>query len=168
MYTFTKHRYSFAMYYLEQNYVFVWFFHLTVMDYGERLKRGSMVSKARLSHFCLYKSDSYFSRSTACQGHQKVNIILRSESQQFKSLKWFCLKKHYMWIWTKKRKKGIGNNKIGCTLRLHYNAVVGVHGQKKSVITDCIIYKRPLFIINATSFPGFHLRKQMPHPPSMV
>ena len=37
---------------------------------------------------------------------------------------------------------------------------------KKCVIMDRVIYKPPLFIVNATSFPGFHLRKQMPHPPS--
>ena len=47
------------------------------------------------------------------------------------------------------------------TLRLHHNAVVGVHGGK---ITW------PLFkfikIVNVTSLPGFHIHKQMPHPPS--
>ena len=52
------------------------------------------------------------------------------------------------------------------TLRLHYNVVIGVHC-KKRVITDRVIYTRPLFkIFNATSFTGFHIRKQMPHPPS--
>ena len=38
------------------------------------------------------------------------------------------------------------------TLQLHYNAVVGVHGEKKRVV--------------ATSFTCFHIHKQMPHPPS--
>ena len=47
------------------------------------------------------------------------------------------------------------------TLQLHYNTV---HG-KKSNITDRVIYMPPLFkIFNATSFTGFHMRKQMPHP----
>jgi len=33
------------------------------------------------------------------------------------------------------------------------------------VITDPIIYTRPLFkVFNTTSFTGFHIRKQMPHP----
>ena len=50
--------------------------------------------------------------------------------------------------------------------RLHYNAVVRVH-REKCVLTDCIIYTRPLFkIFNATSFTSFYLRKQMPHPQS--
>ena len=55
------------------------------------------------------------------------------------------------------------------TLRLHYNAVVGVHG-KNCIIKDRVIYSRPLFkIFNATSFTftGFHICKQMPHPPSL-
>ena len=49
------------------------------------------------------------------------------------------------------------------------NGVVGVHG-KKAVITDCVIYTQPLIkfikMVNAVSFPGFHIHKQMPHPPS--
>jgi len=43
--------------------------------------------------------------------------------------------------------------------------VVGSTG-KKRVITDRFIYTQPLFIVDGTSFPGFHLRKQMSHPPS--
>ena len=39
-------------------------------------------------------------------------------------------------------------------------------GQKR-VKMDRVIYTRPLFkIFNAISFTGFHMRKQMPHPPS--
>ena len=36
---------------------------------------------------------------------------------------------------------------------------------KKLVIADRP-YNETLFIVKATSFPGFHIRKQMPHPPS--
>ena len=50
---------------------------------------------------------------------------------------------------------------VDSTLRLHY---VRVHG-KKQVIMDHIIHTRSLFkIFNPTSFTGFHIRKQMPHP----
>ena len=42
--------------------------------------------------------------------------------------------------------------------------------EKKRVKTDRVIYTRPLFklikIINAISLPGFHIRKQIPRPPS--
>jgi len=38
---------------------------------------------------------------------------------------------------------------------------------KSRVIKDCVIYTRLLFkIFNAASFTGFHISKQMPHPPS--
>ena len=37
---------------------------------------------------------------------------------------------------------------------------------KIRVIADCVIYMRPLFKIFNTTLPGFHIRKQMPHPPS--
>jgi len=51
-----------------------------------------------------------------------------------------------------------GIKTLGSTLRLHY---------KKPVMTDRVIYTRPLFkIFNATSFTGFCIHKQMPHPPS--
>ena len=56
------------------------------------------------------------------------------------------------------------------TPQLDYNAVVGVHVKKICVITDCLMYTRPLFklikIVNEASSPGFHIRKQMPHQPS--
>ena len=39
--------------------------------------------------------------------------------------------------------------------------------ETKRVITDSVMYTRPLFkIFNTTSFTCFHIRKQMPHPPS--
>ena len=45
-----------------------------------------------------------------------------------------------------------------CTLRLHYKVVVGSTGRNL-----------PRYLhttVNMTSLPGFHIRKQMPHPPS--
>ena len=46
----------------------------------------------------------------------------------------------------------------------YYNGAVGVHGNKR-VITDRVIYTRPLFkIFNATSFTGCYICKQMLHP----
>ena len=58
------------------------------------------------------------------------------------------------------------------TMRLHYNEVRRGPWEKIWVIKDRIIYTQPLFkfikIINVSSLPGFHIRKQMPHPPSFV
>jgi len=48
------------------------------------------------------------------------------------------------------------------TLRLHYNALVGVHEIKISGPH----YIHVTVVQNATSFKGFHIHKQMPHPPS--
>ena len=51
------------------------------------------------------------------------------------------------------------------TLRLHRRGPQ----EKERVVTDRVIYTRPLSkIFNATSFTGFHLRKQMPHPCHLV
>ena len=48
------------------------------------------------------------------------------------------------------------NSYNNTTLQLHYNAVIGVHGEKNRVI-----YMRQLFIlikiVKATSFPSFHI-----------
>jgi len=62
---------------------------------------------------------------------------------------------------------------FGKKIQLHCDSIImrssGSTG-KKHVLTDRIIYMRPLFklikIINATPLPGFHIRKQMPHLPS--
>ena len=54
------------------------------------------------------------------------------------------------------------NRPTTTTLQLHYNAVVGVHGKKTR-------YNGPRYIhatVVQTSFTCFHIRKQMPHPPS--
>ena len=50
------------------------------------------------------------------------------------------------------------------TLELHYNAVhVGIHrGKNLHYNGSRLLFK----IVNATSLPGFHTCKQMPHPPS--
>ena len=49
---------------------------------------------------------------------------------------------------------------------IHCDSIItrssGSTGQKR------VIYTQPLFIVNATSFPGFHWHKQMPHPPIRV
>ena len=52
--------------------------------------------------------------------------------------------------------------------RLHCDSIItrsSVSREKIPVIKDCIIYTRPLFklikVVNATSLPGFHIRKQM-------
>ena len=51
------------------------------------------------------------------------------------------------------------------TLRLHYNAVVGVHGKKTHNNGPCYIHAT-VKIFNTAFFTGFPIRKQMPHPPS--
>ena len=52
------------------------------------------------------------------------------------------------------------------TLRLHCNAVAGSTERKTHYNRMRYIYATVVQIFNTTSFTGFHVRKQMPHPPS--
>ena len=55
---------------------------------------------------------------------------------------------------------------IMSTLRLHCNAVVRVHGENALKRNALYTHDRCSIFLPSTSFTGFHVRKQMPHPPS--